>query len=82
MSDSGTVETLLRDLLEWTSRKERTYAEVMDVWRTCCPRFPIWEEASDRGLVATSVCDGHRMVKVTADGLALLERVRTDLPLD
>jgi D-3-phosphoglycerate dehydrogenase len=52
MSDSS-VETLILDLLKWISREERTYEEVIDVWRTSCPRFPIWVEASDRGLVAT-----------------------------
>jgi len=50
MSDPA-VETLILDLLEWINREERTYAEVMDAWRTSCPRFPIWEEASDRGLI-------------------------------
>ena len=76
MSDSSSVEVLLHDLLEWISREDRTYAEVMDVWRTSCPRFPIWEEASDRGLVATIVCDGQRMVEITAAGVALLEKTR------
>ena len=75
MSDSS-VETLILDLLEWISREERTYGEVMDVWRTSCPRFPIWEDATDRGLVATVLCDGRRLVKVTSAGVALLDRTR------
>ena len=80
MSDQASIESLLHDLLEWISRKDRTYAEVMDAWRTSCPRFPIWEEASDRGLVATIVCDGRRMVEVTAAGVALLKEQGTDPP--
>ena len=31
--------------------KPRTHAEVMDTWRTSCPRLTVWEEAVDRGLV-------------------------------
>jgi hypothetical protein len=75
MSDSS-VETLILDLLEWIIREERTYAEVMDAWRTSCPRFPIWEEASDRGLVTTTVCDKRRVVKVTPVGITLLKMNR------
>lgn len=75
MSDSS-VETLILDLLEWINREERTYAEVMDAWRTSCPRFPIWEEASDRGLIATTVRDKRRVVNVTSAGVALLEMTR------
>lgn len=82
MSDSSTVESLLHDLLEWISSKERTYAEVMDAWRTSCPRFPIWEEACDLGLVATIVCDGHRVVEVTVAGSRFLKEPGTDLRLD
>jgi hypothetical protein len=82
MSQSRGIEILVYDLLEWISREERTYAEVMDAWRTSCPRLPIWEEASDRGLVATIVRDRRRMVEVTAAGLAFLEKPGTDLRLD
>ena len=31
------VETLILDLLEWVTRRERTYEEVMEAWRTSCP---------------------------------------------
>lgn len=44
--------TLVTDLVEWVAKAPRSYAEVMDAWRTSCPRLPIWEEAVDRGLVA------------------------------
>ena len=46
------VEPLILDLLEWVARKERTYAEVLDAWRTSCPRLPVWEEADRRGFIA------------------------------
>src|SRR5215471_21641748 len=46
-----TVEVLVLDLLEWLSRKDRTYEETMDAWRTSCPKLPVWEDATDRGLL-------------------------------
>jgi D-3-phosphoglycerate dehydrogenase len=45
------VEALILDLLEWLDPVPRPYAEVMDAWRTSCPRLPVWEEANDRGFV-------------------------------
>ena len=45
------VEALILDLLEWVTRRDRTYEEVMEAWRTSCPRLTVWEEANDRGLV-------------------------------
>ena len=69
-----TVESLILDLLEWVANGERSYDEVMDAWRTSCPRFPVWEDANDRGLVAKQVVDGRIVVRVTSSGLALLEQ--------
>jgi D-3-phosphoglycerate dehydrogenase len=43
------VESLILDLLEWLDAGPRPYAEVMEAWRTSCPRLPVWEEANDRG---------------------------------
>ena len=48
---SDPVEPLVLDLLEWLGRKPRRCSEVMEVWRTSCPRLPVWEEANQRGLV-------------------------------
>ena len=68
------VDCLILDLLEWIL-KEKTYEEVMDAWRTSCPRLPVWEDANDLGLVATEFADGRVLVKPTAAGLAwLMER--------
>ena len=70
------VESLILDLLEWVANSERSYDEVMEVWRTSCPRFPVWEDANDRGLVAKKHVDGRIVVRVTSSGLALLEQRR------
>jgi len=45
----GTVDALVLDLLEWIGPGARPYAEVLDAWRTSCPRLPVWEEANARG---------------------------------
>ena len=44
------VDALVLDLLEWIGDCPRPYAEVMEAWRTSCPRLPVWEEANTRGL--------------------------------
>ena len=44
-------ESLVLDLLEWLSPGPRPYSEVMDAWRTSCPRLTVWEDAVDAGLV-------------------------------
>jgi D-3-phosphoglycerate dehydrogenase / 2-oxoglutarate reductase len=45
------VEPLILDLLEWIGPATRPYADVLEVWRTSCPRLPVWEEANARGYV-------------------------------
>jgi len=70
------VEALILDLIDWLASGDRTYEEVMDAWRTSCPKLPVWEDANDRGLVATQQVDGRSVVRATPSGLALLERHR------
>ena len=69
-------EALVLDLIEWLARAERTYEEVMDAWRTSCPRLPGWEDANDAGLVTSESVNGRTVVKPTAAGLAMLARRR------
>lgn len=51
---TDTLDTLVLDLLEWIGPQRRTYAEVLDAWRTSCPRLAVWEEADARGFIARS----------------------------
>jgi hypothetical protein len=68
-------EPLILDLVEWVARQPRPYAEVMEAWRTSCPRLPVWEDAVERGLVERRAEGGGApLVSVTQAGLAYLER--------
>ena len=46
-----TTDALVLDLVEWIGREPRLYSEVIETWRTSCPRLTIWEDAVDRGYV-------------------------------
>jgi D-3-phosphoglycerate dehydrogenase len=72
-----TVEILILDLLEWVGERERTYRETMEAWRTSCPRLPVWEDATDRGLVETELANGRSIVRVTPLGRGLLGERRS-----
>ena len=74
MSDA--VEPLILDLLEWVAVRERGYADMMDAWRTSCPKLPVWEEANRRGLVTRIVRNGEPLVAITGRGRALLAKAR------
>jgi hypothetical protein len=50
--------------------RPRPQAEVMEAWRTNCPRLTVWEDAVEAGLVVLQ--DG--MVSATAAGRAALAR--------
>jgi hypothetical protein len=66
---ADTVDNLVLDLLEWLGPSPRPYPEVLDAWRTSCPRLPVWEEANDRGFVARHHAPGHgHLVSVTDAG--------------
>ena len=70
-------KALVLDLLEWVAARPRTYAEVMDAWRTSCPRLPVWEDANELRFVARAAgVDGCAMVVVTAAGMAFLAAER------
>jgi hypothetical protein len=71
--DDVVVEGLILDLLEWLAKQDRTYEEVMDAWRTFCPKLPVWENAHDRGLVMKEMAHGRCVVRITPGGLDLLE---------
>jgi D-3-phosphoglycerate dehydrogenase / 2-oxoglutarate reductase len=69
---SEVVEALLLDLLQWVV-SPRPYHDVMEAWRTSCPRLPVWEEATRRGFVRLQRAAGQpAFVVLTPAGLAHL----------
>ena len=67
------VEALIVDLLEWIGSDGKPYHDVIDVWRTSCPRLPVWEEANSRGYLTRSHRpDGGARVAVSEIGFAYL----------
>ena len=73
---TDTVENLMLDLVEWVGRKERTYQETMEAWRTSCPRLPVWGDATDRGFVQTKFTDGRSLLTVTQAGFEFVKQRR------
>jgi hypothetical protein len=67
------VDALILDLLEWIGPRSRTYSEVMEAWRTSCPRLPVWEEANERGFIAHRRRTGaETRISVTPQGKSFL----------
>lgn len=76
MHDS--LEPLVLDLIEWVAKEARPYAEVMEAWRTSCPRLPVWEDAVDLGFVELKAIQGQGLrVIATSTGQAYLKARRT-----
>ena len=48
---TDTLAPLILDFLEWVAARPRPYSEVMDAWRTSCPRFTVWEDVLDPGFI-------------------------------
>jgi hypothetical protein len=70
---SPDLDPLILDFLEWLAAGPRPYAEVMEAWRTSCPRLTVWEDAIDRGLVVRTDSSGKiRTVAITEAGRGFL----------
>ena len=71
------VDALILDLLEWIGPAPRPYSEVIEAWRTSCPRLPVWEEAGSRGFIERRHEPGSEAtIAVTARGKQFLDRRR------
>ena len=57
--EAAIIEPLVRDLVEWVAKEPRHYRDVLDAWRTSCPRLMVWEAASDRGFVERKRIEGR-----------------------
>jgi hypothetical protein len=70
---------LILDFLEWLSPEPRPYPEVMEAWRTSCPRLTVWEDAIDRGWVRREQAGRGAVVALTASGAQRLRDTRRRL---
>ena len=61
------IDALIRDFVESVSVVPRPYREVIEAWRTSCPRLTVWKDAVDRGLVERR---GDGLVMATDAGRA------------
>jgi hypothetical protein len=75
------VDALILDLLEWLGTGLRPYDEVMEGWRTSCPRLPVWEEANARGFLTRHHEHGQALISVSPAGADHLRRHRTTAPV-
>ena len=51
------------ELLTWVTARPRTYEDVVEAWRSNCPRLAVWDDAVTA-----------RLVVARPDGVALTER--------
>ena len=64
---SATIDALLHDMLAWLAVGPRPYDEVMEAWRTSCPRLTVWEDAMDEGVIENRrAADGGLYVAPTS----------------
>jgi hypothetical protein len=61
-----TASTL--ELLTWVTTRARTYEDVVEAWKSNCPRYAVWDDAVTAGLVTA----GRDGVALTERGLAVL----------
>jgi hypothetical protein len=72
-----TIDVLILDLLAWIGPERRPYAEVLEAWRTSCPRLPVWEEANERGYITRHRAPGRpARISVSAAGAEHLSKHR------
>ena len=69
---NANLDPLILDFLEWLAPSPRPYAEVMEAWRTSCPRLTVWEDSIDRGFVARA----DRTITLTEAGRDFLAQKR------
>ena len=65
LAPDAPITPLILDFLDWLAASPRPYAEVMEVWRTSCPRLTVWEDAVDLGFVVRRAAAPGRSPVVT-----------------
>ena len=68
------LDPLILDFVEWVAREPRAYRDVLEAWRTSCPRLTVWEDAEERRLVTRlQVAGAGTMISATPVGLQFLK---------
>jgi hypothetical protein len=65
------ADLLMRQFLAWIEGGPRSYDQVMEGWRTSCPRLSIWEDAVQEGFVrldGAGQAQGAMQVRLTTQG--------------
>lgn len=66
-------QTLTVQMLLWISQGRHSYAEVLDVWKSTCPRLAIWEDACADGLIDAAPGMAG-VVSLSKKGQSMLDR--------
>jgi D-3-phosphoglycerate dehydrogenase len=45
------ITTSTLELLTWVAARTRTYDDVVEAWKSNCPRYAVWDDAVTAGLV-------------------------------
>jgi hypothetical protein len=81
MQQQNPADALTDQFLGWIADEGRSYGEVMDAWRSSCPRLTIWEDALREGYVRVQNGSGgtreQARVTLTPLGRARLNGVTT-----
>ena len=80
---ANTLDALILDLLDWIGPRPRPYSEVIEAWRTSCPRLPVWEDANERGFLDHDHEQGREaFVSVSPLGKQFLKAHRPSLQVE
>jgi len=67
----------MAQFLRWVAERPRAYADVMEAWRTSCPRLTVWEDANEQGFIERRREAGQgEFISVSAAGQEHLQRHR------
>jgi len=71
---------IMIQFLQWVADRPRRSEDVMDAWRSSCPRFPVWEDARADGLIRQCGGEtGEHRIELTARGRDALKRAAARL---
>jgi len=78
-ASSDATASLILDFLGSLCSGPRPYREVMEAWRTSCPRLTVWEDAIDLGWVRRAWIGGEALVALTPRGALRLKEAGRDV---